>query len=73
MTDKIQDIITQLNDLRLKHMGQALARDLDTMSEAERVVMLKFMGKWAATEKSERKTQLIASLFVLAAYMNPPP
>jgi DNA replication protein DnaC len=55
------ETIQQLEDLKLKHMAQAMAQDLDTMSEAERVIMLKYFEKWICVEKSQRKTHLIAS------------
>ena len=55
------EIIAGLNDLRLKHMAQILEKDLDTMAANERTVLLKHLGRWLNTEKSERKTQLIAS------------
>jgi hypothetical protein len=31
------------------------------MTEAEQATLLKYLGKWLATERSERRTQLVAA------------
>ena len=61
MNQNFKEIVDQLSDLRLKHMGQVLTQDLETMTEAESKIVFKYLDKWLTTEKSERKTQLIAS------------
>ena len=61
MSQDPREIIEQLNELKLRHMSQSLVQDIESMAEADRDVLLKYLGKWVTTEKSERKTQLIAS------------
>jgi len=55
------EIINQLNELKLKFVGQSLQDDLPTMPETERVILLKCLNKWLSHEQSERRTQMIAT------------
>ena len=55
------EVISQLGELKLRHIAHALEADLGTMAEVERSIVLKYLGKWLDSEKTERKTQLIAA------------
>lgn len=48
-------------ELRLKHWGDAFKQDLQEMTETEKEAILKYLPKWISKEKTERKSQLIAS------------
>jgi DNA replication protein DnaC len=48
-----------LAELRLKYWGQAMKEDLEAMKEQEAETITKYLVKWIAKEKSERKTQMI--------------
>jgi len=61
METKQNDFGAIFQELRLKHWGEAVKQDLETMTEAERETILKYLPKWISKEKTERKTQLIAS------------
>lgn len=54
-------LIAALSDLRLKHWGQSLKEDLETMKDQERELIKRYLGKWIAKEKAERQTQMIQS------------
>lgn len=55
------EVISRLGELKLRHVAQALEGDLATMADVERSILLKYLGKWLESEKSERRTQLIAA------------
>ena len=55
------DVLEQFKELRLRHWGEALKTDLEEMTEQERQTVLKYLPKWISKEKTERKSQLIAS------------
>jgi len=50
-----------LGELRLKHWASGLNLDLAEMMPEQRSMMLRYLTKWAVTEKSERKAAIIAS------------
>jgi DNA replication protein DnaC len=50
-----------LTELRLKHWGGVIKTDLLEMPPSEKDLLLKYLLKWAQTEKAERKASLIAS------------
>jgi hypothetical protein len=60
--------MTYLGELRLRHMATSLEKELSSMAESERNVLLKYLGKSLLSEKSERKNQLIASRIKAARF-----
>jgi DNA replication protein DnaC len=52
-------LIESLAELRLKYWSQAMKEDLEAMKEQEAETITKYLVKWIAKEKSERKTQMI--------------
>ena len=63
--DQIGDL---LSELRLRHWGNILKTDLLEMPPPEKSVILKYISKWATTEKSERRASLIASRIKTARF-----
>ena len=61
METKQNDFGELFKELRLKHWGEAVKADLEEMTEAEKAAILKYLPKWISKEKTERKSQLIAS------------
>jgi DNA replication protein DnaC len=54
-------LIEALSELRLKYWSQSLKEDLEAMKDQERDLISKYLEKWVAKEKSERRTQMIQS------------
>ena len=55
------EIIGLMQELKLRHLGQAMQADLEQMPEVERKVVLKYLPKWIQKEKSERSSNQIAN------------
>ena len=54
-------LLESLRDLRLKHFGEVMTRDLQEMMPSDQELVLKHLCKWAQTERAERQVQMIAS------------
>ena len=54
-------ILELFSELKLKHWGEVLKTDLEQMHESERETIFKYLPKWILKEKTERRSQLIAS------------
>jgi DNA replication protein DnaC len=65
---KQSEIVSQLEELRLRYVAQAMEKDMGTMADGERTFLLKHLDRWLSTEKSERKTQLIAARIKAAKF-----
>ena len=52
-------LIEGLGELKLKYWGHALSEDLVSMKDQEREIVTKYLNRWIAKEKSERRTQMI--------------
>lgn len=59
--ENLETIMTLLSDLRLKHWGGVMKKDLDEMSPDSRETILSCLSRWAETERAERKASLIAN------------
>lgn len=57
-----------LAELKLRHVAHAMGEDLGGMTDAERQVVARYFGKWLKHEKSERRTQIIASRLKFAKF-----
>lgn len=55
------EIMSQLGELKLRHMAHCLEEDLKTMAEAERKIMVQYLGRWIGLEKTERRNSMIAA------------
>ena len=50
-----------LRELRLKHWTEVMMADVSEMTPPEKVMHLRYLAKWAQTEKAERRAHLIAT------------
>ncbi len=50
-----------LAELKIKHINGQIERDFETMPDAERAVLAKYLLPWIAGEKTERATAIIAA------------
>lgn len=57
--DKV--LLEGLEQLKLKHWGQAMADDLGQMKDQDRALISKYVLQWIQREKSERHTSMIQS------------
>lgn len=64
----LNEMAELFKELRLKHWGEALKSDFETMPEPDRQTILKYLPKWILKEKTERKSQLIASRIRIAKF-----
>lgn len=64
----LNDIGELFKELKLKHWGEALKTDLESMNEPERQTILKYLPKWIQKERTERKSLLIASRIRVAKF-----
>ena len=55
------EIISQLGELKLRHMAASLEQEIGTMAEVERSILFKYLGRWIGHEKSERHNQMITA------------
>jgi DNA replication protein DnaC len=55
------ELLDSLKELRLKHWSEAMLQDLAEMTPAEQALILKSLNRWSATEKSQRRAQMIAT------------
>jgi DNA replication protein DnaC len=69
MENLIQTKVSEwLITIRLKHFAKELDKDLGSMSEGERDLILKYLEKWSKSEQAERKSALIASKIKCARF-----
>jgi DNA replication protein DnaC len=61
MTKTIETLVPLLRDLKLKHMADTVAAELPALSPAEQATVLRYLSRWAETEKAERQATLIQS------------
>lgn len=57
-----------LSELKLKSMGQSLARDWGQMGSEERDTLLKYLLPWIATQKADRRSAMIEAKIVGARF-----
>ena len=56
-----EQLLGSLKELRLKHWSEAMLQDLAEMTPSEQGLVLKCLGKWSETEKTQRRAQMIAT------------
>ncbi len=56
-----EQLLEALKELRLKHWGDIMMKDLAEMTPSEQGIILKSLSRWSQTEKAERRAQMIAS------------
>ena len=61
MNPTIETIAQLLKELKLKHLAQAMLAELPALAPTEQTVILRHLGRWSETEKSERQMLLIQS------------
>jgi DNA replication protein DnaC len=60
MNDQIQ--LTEIfKELKLKHFAEAMCSDWEQMKPEAQTLLVSHLGKWAQTERAERKASVIAS------------
>ena len=62
METELESVATLLGELRLKHWGGLIEKDLGEMNPDTRSTILSCLNRWAQTEKAERRATLIATL-----------
>lgn len=61
MSKTIESLVQLLSDLKLKHMAEILSAELPTLPPGEQTIVLRYLSRWAETEKAERQAALIQS------------
>ena len=56
-----EQLVTGFTELKLKSWADAVKEDLPKMRDPERDLITKYLSRWIAREKADRKTQMIQS------------